>query len=54
MPKQYKLKNYKFTLIILVAALNILGIMLVGSARPEKAAHWNAVGAGYHGNRVLY
>ena len=34
MPKQYKLKNYKFTLIILVAALNILGIMLVGSASP--------------------
>lgn len=34
MPKQYKLKNYKFTLIILVTALNILGIMLVGSASP--------------------
>lgn len=34
MPKQYKLKNYKFTLIILVIALNILGIMLVGSASP--------------------
>lgn len=34
MPKQYKLKNYKFTLIILVVALNILGIMLVGSASP--------------------
>lgn len=35
MPKQYKLKNYKFTLIILVVALNILGIMLVGSASPS-------------------
>ncbi len=34
MPKQYKLKNYKFTLVILVIALNILGIMLVGSASP--------------------
>lgn len=34
MPKQYKLKNYKFTLILLVAALNIMGILLVGSASP--------------------
>lgn len=34
MPKQYKLKNYKFTLIVLVASLNILGILLVGSASP--------------------
>lgn len=34
MPKQYKLKNYKFTLIVLVAALNILGVLLVGSASP--------------------
>ena len=34
MPKHYKLKNYKFTLIMLVTALNILGVMLVGSASP--------------------
>lgn len=34
MPKQYKLKNYKFTFIILVTTLNILGIVLVGSASP--------------------
>lgn len=34
MPKHYKLKNYKFTLIMLVVALNILGVMLVGSASP--------------------
>lgn len=35
MPKHYKLKNYKFTLIMLVVALNILGVMLVGSASPS-------------------
>ena len=29
MLKQYKLKNYKFTLIFLVAALTILGILLM-------------------------
>lgn len=34
MPKQYKLKNYKFTLILLVVILNIIGILLVGSASP--------------------
>lgn len=34
MLKQYKLKNYKFILIILVVALNTLGILLVGSASP--------------------
>ena len=34
MPKQYKLKNYKFTLIMLVVVLNILGVLLVGSASP--------------------
>ncbi len=34
MLKQYKLENYKFILVILVVALNILGILLVGSARP--------------------
>ena len=33
--KMYHLKNYKFTLIFLVVALNILGIMLVGSASPD-------------------
>ena len=35
MLKQYKLKNYKFTLIFLVAALTILGILLIGSAQPD-------------------
>lgn len=34
MLKQYKLANYKFILIILVVALNTIGVMLVGSARP--------------------
>lgn len=32
--KQYKLKNYKFILIILVVILNTLGVLLVGSASP--------------------
>lgn len=31
--KQYKLRNYKFLLVIFVAALNIIGILLIGSAR---------------------
>ena len=35
MLKKYKISNYKFILIILVVALNILGTMLVGSARPS-------------------
>jgi len=34
MLKQYKLRNYKFILVILVVALNIIGLLLVGSARP--------------------
>ena len=34
MLKQYKLRNYKFILVILVIALNSIGILLVGSARP--------------------
>ena len=34
MLKQYKLRNYKFILVILVITLNILGTLLVGSARP--------------------
>lgn len=34
MLKQYKLRNYKFILVILVIMLNILGTLLVGSARP--------------------
>ncbi len=33
MLKQYKLKNYHFELIIAVIALNIIGILLIGSAR---------------------
>lgn len=34
MLKQYKLKNYHFQLIIAIVALNIIGILLIGSARP--------------------
>lgn len=34
MLKQYKLANYKFILIILIIALNTIGVLLVGSARP--------------------
>lgn len=33
--KQYKLKNYKFILIFYVAALTIIGVLLVGSAKPS-------------------
>lgn len=32
--KQYKLKNYKFILVMLVAILNTIGVLLVGSASP--------------------
>lgn len=32
MLKQYKLRDYKFTLILLVIALSVIGIMLIGSA----------------------
>ena len=31
--KQYKLRNFKFILVMYVAALNIIGILLIGSAR---------------------
>ena len=32
--KQYKLKNYKFILVMLVVCLNTIGVLLVGSASP--------------------
>ena len=32
--KQYKLKNYKFILVMLVVCLNTIGVLLVGSANP--------------------
>lgn len=35
MLKIYKLKNYKFILILFVVTLNILGVLLVGSASPD-------------------
>ena len=35
MLKQYKLRNYKFILVILVITLNIIGGLLVASARPS-------------------
>ena len=31
--KQYKLRNFKFILVMYVAALNIIGILLIGSAK---------------------
>ena len=34
MSKLYKLKNYKFILVIYVLILNTLGVFLVGSASP--------------------
>lgn len=33
--KQYKLRNYKFTLIFFVLVLNTIGILLIGSASPS-------------------
>lgn len=35
MLKQYKLKNYKFILVIYVTALTMIGVLLVGSAKPS-------------------
>ena len=35
MLKQYKLSNYKFILVFFLIALNTIGILLVGSARPS-------------------
>ena len=35
MLKQYKLRNYKFPLVISIMALNIIGILLIGSAKPS-------------------
>ena len=35
MLKQYKLRNYKFILIIFVVTLSTLGVFLVGSAKPS-------------------
>ena len=33
--KQYKLKNFRFQLIIYMCALTIIGIFVIGSARPD-------------------
>ena len=33
MLKQYKLKNYHFELIISIIILNVIGILLIGSAK---------------------
>ena len=33
MLRQYKLKDYKFRLILWVAAISVLGIMVIGSAQ---------------------
>lgn len=33
--KQYKLKNYRFRLIVYVVILCIIGVMVVGSAKPS-------------------
>ena len=33
--KQYKLKNYKFILVMYVVILNVIGILLIGSAKPS-------------------
>lgn len=35
MLKQYKLKNYKFILVLYVVALTVIGILLIGSAKPS-------------------
>ena len=35
--KQYKLRNYKFILVMYVMILNVIGILLIGSAKPEQA-----------------
>lgn len=35
MLKQYKLKNYKFILVFYVTALTMMGVLLVGSAKPS-------------------
>ena len=33
--KQYKLKNYKFILVLYVVTLTVIGILLIGSAKPS-------------------
>ena len=33
--KQYKLRNYKFILVMYVVILNVIGILLIGSAKPS-------------------
>ena len=33
--QQYHLKDYKFGLIISVVAISVIGIMMVGSAKPD-------------------
>ena len=33
--KQYKLKNYRFRLVVYVVILCIIGVMVVGSAKPS-------------------
>lgn len=35
MLKRYRFKNYKFTLVIMVVVLNVIGILLIGSAKPS-------------------
>ncbi len=33
--QQYHIKDYKFGLIISVVAISVIGIMMVGSAKPD-------------------
>lgn len=35
MKQRYHIKDYKFSLIILVLILSVIGIFMVGSARPD-------------------
>lgn len=45
MLKQYKLKDYKFRLILWVMAISVLGIMVIGSAQ-DAAQKKQIIGLG--------
>ena len=40
--RRYKLKNFDFLLVLLVIALNVIGILAIGSAKVYRANRFSA------------
>ena len=48
MKQRYSLRDYKFSLVVLVLAISVIGIFMVRSARPEYMT-WSGSWSGGHG-----